>query len=76
MEDLIHYEGRLAVAFALGNAKTRKKLIEMSLQNRRLWFPNLIDPSVIMGAGSTIIKDIEIPGTYVGVPTRRVNYEE
>lgn len=160
MEDLIHYEGRLAVAFALGNAKIRKKLIEMSLQNRRLRFPNLIDPSVIMseriklgcgniictsvimttniwigdfnlicnrsiighddrignyntlypgvllsgnvrintlteigtgsqiiqgvritdevimGAGSTIIKDIETPGTYVGVPARRVKYEE
>lgn len=48
MDYLINYEGRLAVAFALGNAKIRKKLIEKSMKNRKLWFPNLIDPSVVM----------------------------
>lgn len=31
---------------------------------------------VIAGAGSTIIKDIQESGTYVGSPVRRVNYEE
>lgn len=157
---LIGYKDELAVAFALGNAKVRKKLVEKCLGNPNLTYPNLIDPSVIMskrimlgqgniictsvimttniwigdfnlicnrsivghddrignyntlypgvllsgnvrlnmlteigtgsqiiqgtritdevitGAGSTIIKDIDIPGTYVGTPVRRVNYEE
>lgn len=48
MEYLLNHKKRLAVAFALGNAKVRKKLVEKSLENRYLWYPNLIDPSVIM----------------------------
>lgn len=35
-----------------------------------------ITNGVIAGAGSTIIKDIQESGTYVGSPVRRVNYEE
>lgn len=153
-------EQNLAVAFAIGNAKIREKLVLKCLGNQKLWYPNLIDPSVIAskrvhlgkgniictsvimttnieignfnlicnrsivghddeigdyntlypgvllsgdvhltteteigtgsqiiqgtritdhviaGAGSTIIKDIDTPGTYVGTPVRRVNYEE
>ena len=35
-----------------------------------------ITDEVIMGAGSTVIEDINEAGTYVGVPVRRVNDEE
>ena len=140
-------EQKLAVAFAIGNAKVREKLVLKCLPNPNLWYPNLIDPSVItsqrvhlgqgniictsvimttnieignfnlicnrsivghddeigdyntlypgvllpapmiiqglhitdeviMGAGSTVIEDINEAGTYVGVPVRRVNDEE
>lgn len=64
IEDLIKHEGRLAVAFAIGNAKIRKKLVEKSLQNQDLWYPNLIDPSVIMsnrvmiGSGNIICTSV------------------
>ena len=40
-------EQKLAVAFAIGNAKVRKKLVLKCLPNPNLWYPNLIDPSVI-----------------------------
>ncbi len=39
---------QMSVAFALGNAKIRKKLIEKCMKNPNLTYPNLIDPSVIM----------------------------
>ena len=45
---LINYKEPLAVAFALGNAKIRRKLVEKCLDNPNLTYPNLIDPSVIM----------------------------
>lgn len=48
MDYLIEQKERLAVAFALGNAKVRKKLIEKCNKNQNLRYPNLIDPSVIM----------------------------
>lgn len=41
---LVNQQEQLSVAFALGNVKVRKKLIE----NPNLTYPNLIDPSVIM----------------------------
>lgn len=40
-------EPDLAVAFAIGNAKVREKLVLKCLGNPKLWYPNLIDPSVI-----------------------------
>ena len=40
-------EQKLAVAFAIGNAKVREKLVLKCLPNSNLWYPNLIDPSVI-----------------------------
>ena len=48
MEFLVTYQEPLAVAFALGNAKVRKKLVEKCQENQNLTYPNLIDPSVIM----------------------------
>ena len=33
----------------------------------------VIASNVIIGAGAVVIKDIETPGTYVGVPAKRVN---
>ena len=50
MDDLIRYQQPLAVAFALGNAKIRKRLVEMCEKNQNLSYPNLIDPSVIMSS--------------------------
>lgn len=57
-------ETSLAVAFAIGNAKTRKKLIRQALENPFLNYPNLIDPSVHMsqriqlGKGNIICTDV------------------
>ena len=45
---LADYKNQISVAFALGNAKVRKKLVEKCLENPNLRYPNLIDPSVIM----------------------------
>ena len=45
---LTNKQEQLSVAFALGNAKVRKKLVEKCLGNPNLTYPNLIDPSVIM----------------------------
>ena len=123
---LVNQQEQLSVAFALGNVKVRKKLIEKCIENPNLTYPdfnlicnrsivghddrignyNTLYPGVLLsgnvrintlteigtgsqiiqglcitdevtaGAGSTIIKDIDTPGTYVGSPVRRVNYEE
>ena len=45
---LVNQQEQLSVAFALGNVKVRKKLIEKCIENPNLTYPNLIDPSVIM----------------------------
>ena len=47
-EYLLTYESELAVACAVGNARTRKKIIDNISRNKKLTFPNLIDPSVHM----------------------------
>jgi acetyltransferase-like isoleucine patch superfamily enzyme len=30
-----------------------------------------ICPGCVIGAGAVVVKDIDIPGTYIGVPARR-----
>lgn len=35
-----------------------------------------IGNKVILGAGAVVVKDIEIPGTYVGVPVKAVKYKD
>ena len=47
-DDLLREEQRLHVACAVGNAQTRRKIIEKLSKNSNLRFPNLIDPSVFM----------------------------
>lgn len=55
---------KLAVAFAIGNAKIREKLVLKCLKNPKLWYPNLIDPSVIsservqLGQGNIICTSV------------------
>lgn len=57
-------EQKLAVAFAIGNAKVREKLVLKCLPNPNLWYPNLIDPSVItsqrvhLGQGNIICTSV------------------
>lgn len=48
IDDLVRQQKPVSAAFALGNAKVRKKLVEKCLQNPNLTYPNLIDPSVVM----------------------------
>ena len=54
----------LSVAFAIGNARIRKKLAEKCLKNPKLEYPNLIDPSVIsskrvhLGIGNIICTSV------------------
>lgn len=35
-----------------------------------------IGEEIIIGAGAVVVKDIEIPGTYVGVPVKAVKYKD
>lgn len=35
-----------------------------------------IGEDIIIGAGAVVVKDIEIPGTYVGVPVKAVKYKD
>lgn len=66
IDDLIEYKEPVAVAFALGNAKIRQKLVEKCMKNPNLTYPNLIDPSVIMservmlGCGNIICTSVII----------------
>lgn len=68
MEVLEQYNDtqKLSVAFAIGNAKIRKKLAEKCLKNPKLEYPNLIDPSVIsskrvqLGMGNIICTSVII----------------
>lgn len=44
---LIHYPKKLAVAIAIGTGSIRERLFHLLVGNSNLYFPNLIDPSVI-----------------------------
>lgn len=60
MEYLLSYHDRLAVACAVGSAKTRRSLMNKLQDKANLIFPNLIDPSalcsdrIMMGHGNII----------------------
>lgn len=45
---LINRTEPLAVTCAIGASGTRKKVIEKVIGNSALWFPNLMDPSVLL----------------------------
>lgn len=45
---LINYNKHISAACTIGSSKTRKKVIEQLKVNKNIYFPNLIDPSVIM----------------------------
>lgn len=59
-EYLLAYQEPLAVVCAIGAASVRKKLTDKLVENHRLTFPNLIDPSVkisdliVMGKGNIL----------------------
>lgn len=69
---LLKFEEELAVAFAVGSAKVRRKLVDKCKKNPKLYYPNLIDPSVIFSnrimygkgniicAGNILTVDIQI----------------
>ncbi|MDD6656648.1 MAG: NeuD/PglB/VioB family sugar acetyltransferase [Lachnospiraceae bacterium] len=44
---LLNYAEELAVVIAIGDPSTRQRLVEMYKKNEKLFFPNIIDPSVI-----------------------------
>ena len=66
------YENQLAVVIAISNPKIRSKLAERYQRNKHLFFPNIIDPSVLMAesvslgmgniicAGSIMTVDISV----------------
>ncbi|MBR4085167.1 MAG: acetyltransferase [Lachnospiraceae bacterium] len=45
---LLGYKAELAVVVAIGSSKIREKLVEKYKVNKYIYYPNLIDPSVIM----------------------------
>lgn len=47
-EWVLNLERECAVVCALGRAKSRKRMIDELSKNKRIFFPNVIDPSVIM----------------------------
>ena len=49
INDLTNIDKKLNVAIAVGNAKTRKLLFDKLKNNLNISFPNLVDPSVILG---------------------------
>lgn len=48
MDFLTDYEQTLCVAFAIGNAGVRERLIQKCKDNRNLKYPNLIDPTAVL----------------------------
>lgn len=66
------YENQLAVVIAISNPKIRSKLAERYQRNKHLFFPNIVDPSVLMSesvslgmgniicAGSIMTVDISV----------------
>lgn len=71
-DDLMSLSEDVAVAFAIGSAKVRKKVAIACKKNKNLYYPNLVDPSVICSerirlgegniicAGNILTVDIEI----------------
>ena len=49
INDLTNIDKKLNVVIAVGNAKTRKLLFDKLKNNLNISFPNLVDPSVILG---------------------------
>ena len=48
-----NYTKPLSIAFAIGNCQLREKLVNTYKENHNLSFPNLIDPSVLIGNSNT-----------------------
>lgn len=46
-DNLIDYESKISVVCAIGNSLVRHKIIEKIINNKNLYFPTVIDPSVI-----------------------------
>lgn len=71
IEWLLECGTSLAVACAVGNSEIRKRIIDKISENKNIFFPNLIDPSVLMSirvdmgvgnlicAGTILTVDIE-----------------
>lgn len=47
VDELVNYDEKINVCIAVGNAKTRKEIVDKLSVNKNIVFPNLIDPSVI-----------------------------
>ncbi len=72
---LIRYPKELAVAIAIGNGKIRKRLYNLFKDNSNLYFPNLIDPSVIRSEHITFgIGNIIYIGTILTINIQIENF--
>jgi len=52
---LMAREKRISVAIAVGSSELRNKLYNKYKENKNITFPNLIDPSVILGDDSVVL---------------------
>lgn len=60
-----------AVVCAVANAKTRRRIIRKLEQNKRLTFPNIIDPSVVMSGRVAMGRgNVMLAGNIVSVDIR------
>lgn len=68
-------EKKIAVVCGIGSAKLRKKVVNKLKKNKNLYFPNIIDPSVIMPPNLTMGEgNIICAGTIITVDVILKNF--
>lgn len=74
IEELLNVKEKINVVIAIGNAKIRKMIYNRIRENKMLIFPNIIDPSVIIGNVSMGIGNIICAGTIATVNIKINNF--
>lgn len=73
-DELLKLEKKTNVVIAIGNAKVRKLIYNKIKENKNLSFPNLVDPSAIIGEVDMGIGNIICAGTIATVNIKINNF--
>lgn len=73
-DELLKLEEKTNVVIAIGNAKVRKLIYNKIKENKNLSFPNLVDPSTIIGEVDMGIGNIICAGTIATVNIKINNF--
>lgn len=73
-DELLKLEEKTNVVIAIGNAKVRKLIYNKIKENKNLSFPNLVDPSAIIGEVDMGIGNIICAGTIATVNIKINNF--